>query len=102
MAARLVGRRSMVSRRSSVIVGLNVIQQRGITNATKIEYIPDLHSVPRVEKKPGGWYPTLVHSSGKPFQMQRIQVSLHDIMLSGHSLSLKLIHRSRMLEQKLQ
>jgi hypothetical protein len=65
--ARLVGRRSMVLPRSSFIVTANVLHRRPITNATKIEYIPDLHSVPRVEKKPGGWHPTLVHSSGKAF-----------------------------------
>ena len=38
---------------------------RMITNATKPEYIPDLHGVQRVSAKPGGWHPTLVHSSGE-------------------------------------
>lgn len=46
-------------------VGLSHARFRSITNATKPEYISDLHTVQRVSAKPGGWHPTLVHSSGE-------------------------------------
>lgn len=39
-------------------------QRRGVTNATKPEHVPNLHTVPCVDAKPGGWHPTLIHSSG--------------------------------------
>ena len=39
--------------------------RRTVTNATKPDYIPKLQTVPRVDAKPGGWLPTLVHSSGE-------------------------------------
>ncbi|KAK4611524.1 hypothetical protein CLAFUW4_13386 [Fulvia fulva] len=38
-------------------------RRRSITNATKTDYIPSLLAVPRVAAKPGGWHPTLIHSS---------------------------------------
>ncbi|KAK3702811.1 hypothetical protein LTR37_014795 [Vermiconidia calcicola] len=49
------------SRRATQLVE----QRRPVTNATKPDYIPDLHTVSRVDAKPGGWHPTLVHSSGE-------------------------------------
>ena len=39
-------------------------QHRSITNATKIDHVSALLDVPRVASKPGGWKPTLIHSSG--------------------------------------
>lgn len=50
------------------------IPRRGITNATKPDYIADLLAVPRVDAKPGGWHPTLIHSSGEvKFTVIRLQ-----------------------------
>ena len=40
-------------------------QHRSITNATKIDHVSALLDVPRVASKPGGWKPTLIHSSGE-------------------------------------
>jgi len=40
-------------------------QQRTVTNATRPDHVASLHDVPRVVTKPGGWHPTLVHSSGE-------------------------------------
>lgn len=40
-------------------------QRRTVTNATKPDHITSLQNVPRVAEKPGGWHPTLVHSSGE-------------------------------------
>ena len=39
-------------------------QHRTITNATKIDHVSALLDVSRVAPKPGGWKPTLIHSSG--------------------------------------
>ena len=38
---------------------------RTITNATKIDHVSALLDVTRVAPKPGGWRPTLIHSSGE-------------------------------------
>lgn len=47
---------------------------RTITNATKPHHIPSLLNVPRVEANPGGWHPTLIHSSGDvKFTVIRLQ-----------------------------
>ena len=40
-------------------------QHRTVTNATKIDHVSALLDVPRVAPKPGGWKPTLIHSSGE-------------------------------------
>ena len=40
-------------------------QRRHVTNATKPDYVSNLNTVQRVEAKPGGWHPTLIHSSGE-------------------------------------
>lgn len=39
--------------------------RRSITNASKPDHISHLLKVPRVDPKPGGWKPTLIHSSGE-------------------------------------
>lgn len=44
---------------------LYLLQSRRLTNATKPQYIPSLLNVRQVDAKPGGWHPTLVHSSGE-------------------------------------
>ena len=46
-------------------LGSSVLRQRRtVTNATKPDFILNLHTVPRVDVKTGGWRPTLIHSSG--------------------------------------
>ena len=62
---RLTRSSTLAPRLNLVAAASDTRQRRNITNATKIDYIPDLHTVPRVEGKPGGWHPTLVHSSGE-------------------------------------
>lgn len=47
------------------LIGSPTVHHRPITNATKPDHIPNLHTVQRVSAKPGGWHPTLVHSSGE-------------------------------------
>ena len=61
--------------------------RRSITNATKPDFIPSLLSVPRVAAKPGGWQPTLVHSSGEvKFTVIRLQPSGGEVPAHKHSL----------------
>ncbi|KAK5172707.1 uncharacterized protein LTR77_002827 [Saxophila tyrrhenica] len=59
---------------------------RWITNATKPDYIPNLHEVPHVEGKPGGWHPTLVHSSGEvKFTVIRLKPNGGEVPIHYHS-----------------
>lgn len=73
MAIRSHGLRRLVQSplvRSSTVWA----QRRTVTNATKPDYVPSLQTVPRVQAKPGGWHPTLVHSSGEvKFTVIRLQ-----------------------------
>ena len=63
-----------------------VLQHRTITNATQPEYIPNLLSVPRVDAKPGGWHPTLVHSSGEvKFTVIRLQPNGGEVPIHYHN-----------------
>jgi mannose-6-phosphate isomerase-like protein (cupin superfamily) len=63
-----------------------VYHLRSITNATKPDYIPDLSTVKRVEAKPGGWHPTLVHSSGEvKFTVIRLQSGGGEVPIHHHS-----------------
>ena len=64
----------------------HVQQRRSVTNATKPEYIPNLHTVPRVDAKPGGWHPTLVHSSGDvKFTVIRLQPDGGEVPIHYHN-----------------
>ena len=38
--------------------------RRTLTNASRPDYVPSLLDVQKVQEKPGGWHPTLIHSSG--------------------------------------
>lgn len=61
-------------------------QLRTITNATKPDHISSLHSVPRVASKPGGWHPTLVHSSGEvKWTVIRLQPDGGEVPKHSHS-----------------
>ena len=67
-------------------IGLSIQQRRTITNATKPEYISNLNTVPRVEGKPGGWHPTLVHSSGDvKFTVIRLQPNGGEVPIHYHN-----------------
>lgn len=68
------------------ILPILTYQQRTITNATKPDYISDLSTVPRVESKPGGWHPTLVHSSGEvKFTVIRLQPNGGEVPIHYHN-----------------
>lgn len=59
--------------------------RRSITNATKPDFIPSLLSAPRVAAKPGGWHPTLVHSSGEvKFTVIRLQPGGGEVPAHSH------------------
>lgn len=61
-------------------------QIRSITNATKPDHISTLHTVPRVAEKPGGWHPTLVHSSGEvKWTVIRVQPNGGEVPKHSHS-----------------
>lgn len=61
-------------------------RNRSITNATKPDYIPSLLSVPRVAAKPGGWHPTLVHSSGEvKWSVIRLQPDGGEVPIHYHN-----------------
>lgn len=61
-------------------------QRRTITNATKPDHIASLHTVPRVAEKPGGWHPTLVHSSGEvKWTVIRLQPDGGEVPKHSHS-----------------
>lgn len=83
-AARPLSRTSiLVPRCSSRIVG---VSQRHITNATKIDYVPSLHNAPRAEEKPGGWSPTLIHSSGdSTFKVIRLNPGDGEVPIHYHN-----------------
>ena len=71
---------------SSYAFQSDVRQRRSVTNATKPEYIPNLHTVPRVDVKPGGWHPTLVHSSGDvKFTVIRLQPDGGEVPIHYHN-----------------
>lgn len=60
--------------------------RRLITNTTKPDFIPSLLSVPRVAANPGGWHPTLVHSSGEvTFTAIRVQANGGEVPAHKHS-----------------
>lgn len=63
-SSRLIWASKLGPRCASPIFGLSIQQRRPVTNATRPDFIPNLHTVPRVDAKPGNWRPTLVHSSG--------------------------------------
>ena len=59
---------------------------RTVTSATKPDHIPSLHTVPRVSPKPGGWHPTLVHSSGEvKWTVIRLQPDGGEVPKHSHS-----------------
>ena len=61
-------------------------QRRTVTNATKPDYTENLHTVPRVDAKPGGWHPTLVHSSGEvKFTVIRLQPDGGEVPIHYHN-----------------
>lgn len=65
---------------------LQIQRQRWITNATKPDYVANLHEVPRVEGKPGGWHPTLVHSSGEvKFTVVRLEPNGGEVPVHFHN-----------------
>ncbi|KAK3055861.1 hypothetical protein LTR09_003095 [Extremus antarcticus] len=65
---------------------LPVQQQRWVTNATKPDYVSNLHEVTRVEGKPGGWHPTLVHSSGDvKFTVIRLEPNGGEVPIHYHN-----------------
>lgn len=69
-------------------VGFKVspLQRRHITNATKPDHIASLHNVSRVAAKPGGWHPTLVHSSGEvKWTVIRLQPDGGEVPTHSHS-----------------
>ncbi|KXL49929.1 hypothetical protein M433DRAFT_158585 [Acidomyces richmondensis BFW] len=59
---------------------------RYLTNATRPNYVVSLVSAPRVPAKPGGWHPTLVHSSGEvKFTVIRLQPDGGEVPRHFHS-----------------
>jgi len=56
---------SIASRCTLASTAIRTRYVRSVTNATRPDFVPLLMATPRVESKPGGWHPTLIHSSGE-------------------------------------
>ncbi|PPJ57794.1 hypothetical protein CBER1_00134 [Cercospora berteroae] len=71
---------------SNVVRPIPRQQLRPITNATKPDFVPSLLSVPRVSAKPGGWHPTLIHSSGEvKFTVIRLAPNGGEVPIHKHT-----------------
>lgn len=85
---RVVGPRALALTSRNLRTSSSVLaaQHRSITNATKPDHVPSLLNVPRVDGKPGGWHPTLIHSSGEvKWTVIRLQPDGGEVPVHYHS-----------------
>ncbi|CAK1358978.1 unnamed protein product [Cercospora beticola] len=87
-AALMLSRTTRNADRNTLSLATTLLHQRSrpITNATKPDFVPSLLSVPRVSSKPGGWHPTLIHSSGEvKFTVIRLAPNGGEVPIHKHS-----------------